>query len=276
MNIDFGIEKMNIQKAFSSFNTIKMLAPVSKYTSGSFSTKLTFNTNLDQNMMPVYSTLNAEGLTNIIQAVVQGFEPLNKLSLALNTDKLKKFELDNFLTKFRIEDGKLMVAPVTIKKGDFSMVVEGFNGLDQSMSYKLAMNVPRAFLGTKANAAGNAVLTRFNSKTGSSVSLGETVKVNANLTGTVLKPSVKIISVADDTRNEVKTAATTFVNNKKTELQAKAQQEVNAFKEKSAAQIQQKTDTLKKQVETKAKEEIKNKLNSLFRRKQTTTTDTIK
>ncbi len=34
-------------------------------------------------MMPVYSSINAEGLTNIIQAVLDGFEPLNKLASAL-------------------------------------------------------------------------------------------------------------------------------------------------------------------------------------------------
>lgn len=42
--------------------------------------------------MPVYSSINAEGLTNIIQAIVQGFEPMNKLSMALNTDKLKNWK----------------------------------------------------------------------------------------------------------------------------------------------------------------------------------------
>ncbi|WP_207429585.1 AsmA family protein [Pedobacter sp. SYSU D00535] len=276
VNIDFGIEKMSIQKAFSTFNTIKLLAPVAKYTSGTFSTKLSFNSELDQHMMPLYSSVNVEGITNIIQAIVQGFEPLNKLSLALNTDKLQKLELNNFLTKFKIENGRLNVAPLTIKKGDFSMLVEGFNSLDQSMSYKLAMNVPRAYLGTKVNAAGNALLARFNSKTGSAVELGETVKVNALMTGTVLKPSIKITSVADDTRNEVKTAATQFVDTKKAELQAKAQQEVNTLVEKSKAQAQQRADTLKKQVQTKAAEQIKNKLGGFIRKKQTTSADTVR
>jgi len=274
VDIDFGIEKMNIQKAFNTFNTVKLLAPVAKYTNGSFSTKLKFNSELDQHMMPLYSTVNVEGITNIIQAIVQGFEPLNKLSLALNTDKLQKLELNNFLTKFKIENGRLNFSPITIKKGDFSMMVEGFNSLDQSMSYKLAMNFPRSYLGTKANAATNAILAKFNAKTGSAVAMGETVKVNASMFGTVLKPTVKITSVADDTKNEVKSAATQFVDNKKAELQAKAQQEVTALAQKSTAQIQQKADTLKKQVQTKAAEQIKGKLGSFFKKKQTTPADT--
>ena len=276
VDIDFSIEKMNIQKAFSTFNTVKMLAPVAKYTSGSFSTKLALNSDLDQHMMPVYSSLNIEGITNIIQALVQGFEPLNKLSLALNTDKLKKMELNNFLTKFKIENGRLNFSPVTIKKGDFSMVVEGFNSLDQSMSYKLNMNVPRAFLGTKANGATNALLAKFNSKTGSTVAMGETVKVTASMFGTVLRPSVKITSVADDTKKEVKSAATQFVDNKKAELQARAQQEATALAQKSAAQIQQRADSLKKQATTKATEQIKGKIGSLFKKKQAAPVDTIK
>ncbi|WP_225872231.1 AsmA-like C-terminal region-containing protein [Pedobacter frigidisoli] len=106
VDVDFGIEKMDIQKAFNAFNIIKLLAPVAKFTKGSFSTNLKFDSDLDQNMMPVYSSINAEGLTNIIQAVLDGFEPLNKLASALSSDKFKKLELNNVKTKFKIKDGR--------------------------------------------------------------------------------------------------------------------------------------------------------------------------
>src|SRR5690606_5426065 len=86
VDIDFGIEKMSIQKAFAAFNTVKLLAPIAQYTQGVFSTSLKFNSELNQNMMPVYSSINASGMTNIIEAVLKGFEPLNKLASALNTD----------------------------------------------------------------------------------------------------------------------------------------------------------------------------------------------
>ncbi len=272
VDIDFGIEKMSIQKAFATFNTVKLLAPVAKYTTGAFSTTLKFNSELDQHMMPVYSSVNADGLTNIIQALIQGFEPLNKLSSALNTDKLRKLELNNVLTKFKIENGRLNVAPFNIKKGNFLMNVQGSNGLDQTLNYQLGMNVPREYLGTKANQTANALVAQLNSKAGTSVNLGETIKVSALIGGSVLKPTVKISF--DETKSAAKTAVTQLVADKKAELQAKAKEEATALVQKSAAQVQQRADTVKKQVETKAKDEIKSRLNNLFKKKQTPAADT--
>lgn len=262
VDISFGIDNMNIQKAFSTFNTIKLLAPIAKYTAGTFSTDLKFNSDLNQNMMPVYSSINAEGLTNIIQAIVQGFEPMNKLSMALNTDKLKKLEVNNLLAKFRIEEGRLKVSPFDIKKGDFLMNVQGSNGLDQSMDYKLALKVPRSLLGSQANATVNSLVASLNSKAGTNVSVGETINVNALLGGSVTKPTVKL-QLAND-KSAGQTVLAQAVDEKKAELETKAKEEVTKLKEQATEQAKQKIDTVKKQATEKVKSEVKNKLKGLF------------
>ncbi|WP_379084376.1 AsmA-like C-terminal region-containing protein [Pedobacter sp. UC225_65] len=124
VDIDFGIEKMDIQQAFGAFNTVKLLAPIAKFAKGIFSTNLKFNSDLDEHMMPVYSSINAEGLTNIIQAIVDGFEPINKLAASLGSNEFKKLELNNVLTKFKIKDGRLNVAPFDIKTKGMVMNVQ--------------------------------------------------------------------------------------------------------------------------------------------------------
>lgn len=254
VDIDFGIEKMDIQQAFNAFNTIKLLAPVAKFTKGTFSTNLKFNSDLDEGMMPIYSSINAEGLTNIIQALVEGFEPVNKLAAALGSAEMKKLELNNVLTKFKIANGRLNVSPFDIKAKGMVMNVAGSNGIDQTMDYNLGLNVPRAMLGAKANDAANAVIAGLNSKVGTNVSMGETVKVNAVLGGTFLKPTIKIKYGAGD--GTAKSAATTVVNQvvaeKKAELQAKAQEKI---------------DTVKKKAVEKVTTEIGKKLGGLFKKK---------
>ncbi|WP_316768789.1 AsmA-like C-terminal region-containing protein [Pedobacter frigiditerrae] len=252
VDIDFGIEKMDIQQAFNAFNTIKLLAPVAKFTKGTFSTNLKFDSDLDQNMMPIYSSINAEGLTNIIQALVEGFEPVNKLAAALGSTDMKKIELNNVLTKFKIANGRLNVSPFDIKAKGIVMNVAGSNGIDQTMDYNLALNVPRAMLGASANNAANAVIAGLNSKAGTNLSMGETVKVNAVLGGTFLKPTIKLKYGAGD--GTAKSAVNTVVAEKKAELQAKAQEKV---------------DTLKKKAVEKATTEIGNKLKGLFGKKKT-------
>lgn len=252
VDVDFGIEKMDIQKAFSAFNTVKLLAPVAKYTKGIFSTNLKFNSDLDEHMMPVYSSINAEGLTNIIQAVLDGFEPLNKLASSLSSDKFKKLELNNLITKFKIKDGRLNVAPFDIKKDGIVMNVQGSNGLDQTMDYDLGLNLPRAMLGAKANETANAMIAKLNGKVGTNVSMSETIKVNAVLGGTFLKPTINLKYGAGDTKTAVKDVVNNAIADKRAELETKAQAKI---------------DTVKAKATEKVKDAIADKLNSLFKKK---------
>lgn len=252
VDVDFGIDKMDIQKAFLAFNTVKLLAPVAKYTKGTFSTNLKFDSDLDEHMMPVYSSINAEGLTNIIQAVIDGFEPLNKLASSLSSDKFKKLELNNLITKFKIKDGRLNVAPFNIKKDGMVMNVQGSNGLDQTMNYDLGLNLPRAMLGAKANETANAMLAKLNSKVGTNVSMGETVKVNAVLGGTFLKPTINLKYGAGDTKTAAKDVVNTVIAEKKAALETKAQAKI---------------DTVKAKATEKVKDAIADKLNNLFKKK---------
>lgn len=252
VDVNFGIEKMDIQKAFGAFNTVKLLAPVAKFTKGIFSTNLKFNSDLDQNMMPVYSSINASGLTNIIQAVLDGFEPLNKLASALSSDKFKKLELNNVITKFKIVDGRLNVSPFDIKKGGIVMNVQGSNGLDQTMDYNLGLNLPRAMLGAKANETANAMIAKLNSKAGTNVTMSETIKVNAVLGGTILKPTINLKYGAGDTKTTAKDAVNSVIADKKAELQTKAQAKI---------------DTVKAKATKKVEDAIADKLNGFFKKK---------
>ncbi|MCX2573938.1 AsmA-like C-terminal region-containing protein [Pedobacter sandarakinus] len=252
VNVDFGIEKMNIQKTFAAFNTIKLLAPVAKYTNGVFTTQLKFNSDLDQHMMPVYESINAQGLTNIVQAVVAGFEPLNKLASALGTNALKQLAVNNLIAKFNIQDGRLNVAPFDIKKDGIVMNVKGSNGLDQSIAYDLALNVPREMLGTRANEAANALLAKVNRSVGTSVAIGDKIKANAAMGGTIMKPTLNLKYALVDTKSAAKAVLDNVVAEKKVEIQRKAQEKV---------------DTLKAKATKKIEETISDKLNGLFRKR---------
>lgn len=255
VDVDFGMEKIDIQQAFNAFNTVKLLAPIAQYAKGSFSTNLKFNSDLDEKMMPIYSSINAEGLANIIQAVVDGFEPVTKLANTLGATELKKLEVNDLKTKFRIDNGRLIVAPFDIKVKGVSMNVQGSNGIDQSMDYDLVLNVPRAMLGSAANNAANSAMAALNSKLGTNVAMGETIKINADLLGTFLKPNIKLKYGAGEgtAGSAAKTVVNQVVAEKKAEIEAKAKEKV---------------DTLKKKAVDKATSEIGNKLKGLFNKKK--------
>lgn len=253
--VDFGMEKIDIQQAFNAFNTVKLLAPIAQFAKGTFSTNLKFNSDLDEHMMPIYSSINADGLANIIQAVIDGFEPITKLASSLGANELKKLELNDVKTKFKIANGRLNVAPFDIKVKGVSMNIQGSNGIDQSMDYNLVLNVPRAMLGTKANEAANTALASLNSKLGTNVAIGETIKINADLLGTFLKPNIKLKYGVGDAApgNAAKAVVNQVVAEKKAELETKAKEQI---------------DTMKKKAVEKATSEIGNKLKGLFNKKK--------
>lgn len=255
VDVDFGMEKIDIQQAFNAFNTVKLLAPIAQFAKGTFSTNLKFNSDLDEHMMPIYSSINADGLANIIQAVVDGFEPVNKLASSLGANELKKLELNDVKTKFKIANGRLNVAPFDIKVKGVSMNIQGSNGIDQTMDYDLVLNVPRAMLGAKANEAANTALASLNSKLGTNVSMGETIKINADLLGTFLKPNIKLKYGSGDATpgNAAKAVVNQVVAEKKAELETKAKEQI---------------DTMKKKAVEKATTEIGNKLKGLFNKKK--------
>ncbi|MGB4775170.1 MAG: AsmA-like C-terminal region-containing protein [Daejeonella sp.] len=262
VDMDLAITKMDIQKAFKAFNTIQLLAPVAQYSTGNFSTNLKFNSDLGQDMMPLYSSINASGFANIIQAIIQGFEPLNQLSAALKTDKFKKLEVNNLLTKFNISNGRLSVAPFDIKNGDLNMNVQGSNGLDKSLAYQLGLTVPRAWLGAGANSTVNALLSKASAATKTNINLSENIKVNALLGGSITKPTIKL--QLNELKESGKSAITQAIDSKKEEAKAKISEEINKQKAKAQEELKKRTDSIKKQAEQDAKNKIKDKLKGIF------------
>ena len=67
---------------------------------------------------------------------------------------------------------------------------------------------------------------------------------------------------------EAKALASQFIEEKKTALKDTAKQKAAELKAKAQEEVKQKTDTLKKQAEEKIKDEVKNKLNNLFKKKE--------
>ena len=108
-------------------------------------------------------------------------------------------------------------------------------------------------LGAKANETANAFIAKLNSKTGTNVAMSETIKVNAVLGGTILKPTINLKYGAGDAKTGAKEVASQAVAEKKEEIRAVAQAKV---------------DTIKAQATEKVKNTIADKLNGLFKKKE--------
>lgn len=255
VDMNFGIQNMDIQKAFLTFNTMKKLVPIGERAKGNFNMNLAFKSDLGTDMSPVLPSVNGSGLMSINNAVIEGSDVMNKLADALKQEKYKRLELNNTKIQFKLTDGRLTVDPFDTKVFNSMINIGGSSGLDQSIAYTMKMQLPRGNLGGAANTVLTELANKANSN-GAAVNLGESINVSALIGGTVMKPTVRLD--LGDMKNTVTNAVKDVIDNTKKELEAKAKAEaeklksdLNAKSQAEAAKLiadaQQKANALKQE-----------------------------
>ncbi|MBN8697070.1 MAG: membrane assembly protein AsmA [Bacteroidetes bacterium] len=191
VDFDVDIANFDIPKTFKMFNSVQKLAPIAQYAKGKFSTDLKFTTLLDETMSPVMNSLTGGGNLKTKNAVIEGFEPINKLADALNQPKYKKMSFENVDATYEFKDGRVYVKEMPIKSGNITGKVKGSTGFDQTIDYTWALEIPRSEFGSQANAAAGSLLSQLNQQAGTNIKMSDKVKIKAIFGGTVTKPTLK-------------------------------------------------------------------------------------
>lgn len=191
VDFDVDIANFDIPKTFKMFNSVQKMAPIAQYAKGKFSTDLKFTTILDETMSPVMNSLTGGGNLKTKNAVIEGFEPINKLADALNQPKYKKMTFENVDATYEFKDGRVYVKEMPIKSGNITGKVKGSTGFDQTIDYTWALEIPRAEFGSQANAAAGSLLSQLNQQAGTNIKMSDKVKIKAIFGGTVTKPTLK-------------------------------------------------------------------------------------
>lgn len=241
-DMNFGIQGMDIQKAFKTFNTIQKLAPLAEKSSGKFNAQLKMNTKLQSDMSPVYESLQGDGNVELLQTKIKGSKILSSIGEKLKTDKLNELALNDTKIQFSIVNGRVVVKPVDIKAGSLQMNLAGSSGLDQTIDYTMKFKMPKGFLGGAANQVMDQLAGVLN-KNGANYKPDENLMVNALVGGVVTKPTVKL-SLADGGKS-VKNAIVDVANAKKAEAIAKGKEEARKQAAQILATAQQQADRIK-------------------------------
>ena len=259
----FGFDMMNmdINKTARYVNTVDKLMPIAKNCTGSFSSKMGFNSELDQNWMPVMSTLIGDGNFSTKKVFVEGFEPLNKLAEAVKIDRLSKQTINNVKCFFKIVDGKVYVEPFEVNMGSINAQISGNTSLEQEIDYDLKLNIPRSELGSQANAFVDGLLSQAADQ-GVDLELGEEIPVDVKMTGTVLDPKISTNmkgqgkGVVDEVKEQVVDKINEEIENVDEQLQAKVDQimsDANAKADQLRAEAKKQADVVRKEGKNAAK-----------------------
>jgi F0F1-type ATP synthase membrane subunit b/b' len=242
-------ENFDIQKTFTTFNTMQKIAPIAQYSKGIFTATLeNFTADLDTKMSPIMTTLHGNGVFKTAKVSVGGFPPFEKLGEALKIDKLKNLDIENVVAEYEFKDGRVMLRkPVVVKIDKMTADITGSTGFDQTIDYNWKMVVPTEMFGSAATSMVSGLLGQANAAAGSNVSMPKTVNVNVGFGGTVMKPTVKTGMKSDGkTQVEaVKEQVVAVVKDKANEEAQKILADAQAQVEKIKAETQVAVDKAK-------------------------------
>ena len=274
IKIDLGINNLDIQKAFKTFNTIKKLAPIAENIFGTFSTSLSLSSILDKHLNPNYSTLFANGILTIPNAEIKDVKLFNNIADVLKNDKYRSVGLRNVSIAYKVENGRIYTEPFDVYRAGKIMNLSGYTGINQTIDYKGLIDIKRSELGA-VNTALETALAAINNKTGSSIKMDENVNVALNILGTFSEPKIttNLANIGKQQANSLKNQATDELNKQRKILEdkaiaeaEKAKAEADRLRKESLAKLKSETDNaklkaqaeadrLKKEAEEKAAEE---------------------
>ena len=206
---DFGLDisKFDIHETYEAFNTVQTIAPIAKNCNGKISVKMTLNTILNKDMMPVMNTVNSKGRFKSDNIGIKNNKIFGLIADKTKQEKYRNPSMKNVNVGFKIENGNLTVEKNTMKIAGSEVTVEGTQNLDTKINFDLGMKLPKG--------AATNVLSKLPLK-----NVPDQIEVTAKIGGTSTKP--KIIGFKSNATDGVKKQVEEKIEEVKENLKEKA------------------------------------------------------
>jgi vacuolar-type H+-ATPase subunit H len=219
---------------------------------GSFSAQFELVSSLDENMDPVYNTMNGGGGFQTNEVVIKGSPTIDKLSGVLKNDKYKELTIQNINATYEFKEGRMFVDPFDVQLGNSKATISGSNGFDLSLDYLINMEIPTSEFGSGVASAITQVTSMINS-TGANVSVGDALNVEVAISGTTDNPIVSLGKISPvGGENSVKEQVAEEIDKKIEEAKELVKEEVDKAKEEAKKQLKEEADKIIKQAEHQA------------------------
>ncbi|HEX4681853.1 MAG TPA: AsmA-like C-terminal region-containing protein, partial [Gemmatimonadaceae bacterium] len=236
-SFDIGLTTLDIPAAFTSLALVRQLAPIAKYAQGRLSGKLSLAGPIGRDMSPVLTALAGKGEITTDSLMLHNAPVTQKLSGAFSLGQLASPSIPVLHAAFDLADGRLHVKPFKVGIGGVDLTASGSNGIDQSMTYDLALAVPRNLLGPAATSAIGKLASKAGAA-GAQLPAGDVVQLRAKLTGSVTNPSIAtdFAGMAASMKDATRAAAQNIAATATATATQKADSAAAAAKAKAAAQ----------------------------------------
>ena len=247
MKADFSIQSIGVKDGFETFNIIQKLTPAAKGVDGKVNIKMSYQSLLGSNMMPVISTITGGGKLQSDEITLLESAAYDKMKELLKLGENYTNTFKDLNLSFNIKTGRIYVSPFNVNVGNIKMNIGGDQGIDQTMNYLIKTEIPRSELGSSVNSFIDGLSAQA-SALGFSVKMpSEVMKVNVKLTGVFGKPVVTpVFGTGSDSTGGMKASAAATVR----ETATKA---VEDGKEKMRKEAEAQGDKLISEAEARAK-----------------------
>jgi ElaB/YqjD/DUF883 family membrane-anchored ribosome-binding protein len=265
IELQYAIDKFDIQQTFEHLNTVRAIAPMAKYLMGSFSSTMTLSSVLNNDLSLDLSALSGKGDVRVPYASFSDFPIWQKVSKTLQLPALEKPSLQDAWTVFQFENGRVDVEPFEVKMKDVDMQIAGSNGFDQSIDYQISLRVPSDKFGGAATLANN-----FLSKQSIpllNLAVPQSITFYLDVSGMLSEPQVSIAKVSvDQSEKGVKEQLKENIQDQLDDVKEQAKEELDKVKEKveevkdkAKDEVQQEVEKMKEDIKENIKDKLKGK-----------------
>lgn len=253
--VHYDIESFDINQVYNYMESAPKLAPIMKFMNGKLSSNSNLTMNLLPDMSPDLNTLNGDFTVAIPVAKVVGLPILEQIASVTKLQQLNNLEATNIKANMSFDNGRIVLQPTQFKANNMNMTLGGFQGLDKSLDYKMAVDVPFAQLGNAASVV-NGLISKFNLPFLGNIN-PETIRLNLNIKGFFDKPQIslgapEILSGGKPTN--AGTAAVDAVKKAGEDLKNQAIKTADSMKNVALQEVNKKVDEAKKEADRKVEE----------------------
>lgn len=243
-NITYNIQNFDIQQVYKMVGSMRQAAPIMKYVNGAFSSNMNIQTAINPDLSPDLKTLNGTAGFKMPLANITGVPALKKIVEQTKLKQLEVLKIENVDIKTTIANGRILVSPFETKVNNLKMTIGGSQGLDQTMDYAVAIDVPWKELG-QASTFAEGLLAKNPIKQLNGM-VPEIIRINLKIGGTFNNPTVSV----------GKPDGTNGAGTMKDVVKEQVQQQVQQIKEQAVTTAKATADTLKKQAVSEAKSKV--------------------
>lgn len=254
-DLAYEVKDLDIQQTVKSVGTVEKMAPIAKACKGRFSTSMTLNGGLDQQMAPIMNTLVGQGTLKTTDVTIEGFKPLVEMSNVLKMPRISKVSIQDVRFSYELKDGKMITKPFDVKIDQMTANVSGSTAFeDQSLDYLIKAKVPTNMFGPDAGQLISGLIGQLGGLVGNSSGIPSELDLTARITGTIDKPVVKPVFAGggSDLKEAIKTEVKEKLNEEIDKAKADAIASAREQAAKMIAEAQKQADALKAKARSEA------------------------